>query len=265
MSDLYLFGTAGEGHAVADDQFRAIVTAFLEVHGLTRPMVGVIGTSLATSLERVRFAHGLGVRDFQFSLPPWSVLTETETAAVFAAFCDAFPRAGSCTTTCSARAGSCSRASTPCWRSATRTSSRSGTAPAEPAMVAGLLSEAPQLRPFFTENGYYLGARRWASAVSSPPRHPATRPGRASTTTPARAGTTRALAALYTELSGLGDALKDAVGPGRIDGTYDKVIHKLVNPDFPLRMLPPYEGASDAEFRAYREAVETRFPEWLPA
>src|SRR4051794_3539634 len=52
--DLYIFGTAGEGHAVNTEQFKTIAEIFSEEttqDGVTA-MVGVIGQSTATVVER---------------------------------------------------------------------------------------------------------------------------------------------------------------------------------------------------------------------
>src|SRR5579864_8166484 len=53
--DLYVFGTAGEGQSVNEKTFQQVVRAFTEeLLALgAEPMVCVIGTSLATSLERI--------------------------------------------------------------------------------------------------------------------------------------------------------------------------------------------------------------------
>ena len=50
---LYVFGTAGEGYAVTDRQFDAIVAAFDDEmrQAGAEPMVGVIHLSLGTMLE----------------------------------------------------------------------------------------------------------------------------------------------------------------------------------------------------------------------
>jgi dihydrodipicolinate synthase/N-acetylneuraminate lyase len=47
---LYIFGTAGEGYAVGDEQFRQVTRVFVAemAAGGAEPMVGVISLSLAT-------------------------------------------------------------------------------------------------------------------------------------------------------------------------------------------------------------------------
>ena len=61
LPDLYVFGTAGEGHAVSEGDFRRVVTIFAEEMSAAggRPMVGVISLSLPTILERIAFAAEL--------------------------------------------------------------------------------------------------------------------------------------------------------------------------------------------------------------
>ena len=48
-----------------------------------------------------------------------------------------------------------------------------------------------------------------------------------------------------------------------IDGAYDKLFSKIHDPRFPLRLLPPYQGASEATFHRYRNALRERFPDWI--
>jgi len=68
---LYIFGTAGEGHAVSNRQFKQITRVFHDTMkaGGVEPMVGLISLSLPTILERIELAREIGVRHFQISLP----------------------------------------------------------------------------------------------------------------------------------------------------------------------------------------------------
>jgi len=91
--DLYIFGTAGEGHAVTREQFEEIVRVFAEE---TRgegvfPQVGVIGMSTAQIVERIEFAHEAGFRVFQVSFPSWGGLNDTEVLRFFREVCGRFP------------------------------------------------------------------------------------------------------------------------------------------------------------------------------
>ncbi|MDQ3254631.1 MAG: dihydrodipicolinate synthase family protein, partial [Acidobacteriota bacterium] len=91
--DMYIFGTAGEGHAVDTSRFVRIVKVFREEtvqEGITA-MVGVIGLSTANIVERLRIAYDAGFRYFQISLPSWGMLDEVETMRFFRDVCGAFP------------------------------------------------------------------------------------------------------------------------------------------------------------------------------
>src|SRR4051812_6422515 len=77
---IYIFGTAGEGHAVNEPQFDQISKAFWESAaeaGVT-PMVGLISLSLPTIIARIERDRALGFRLFQLSLPSWGALNDRE-------------------------------------------------------------------------------------------------------------------------------------------------------------------------------------------
>ena len=38
-------------------------------------------------------------------------------------------------------------------------------------------------------------------------------------------------------------------------GAYDKLLFKLYDPEFPLRLLPPYQGATELMFQRFRAAM----------
>jgi hypothetical protein len=40
-----------------------------------------------------------------------------------------------------------------------------------------------------------------------------------------------------------------------MDGAYDKMLYRVTDPTFPLRLLPPYEGATEPEFEAFRNGL----------
>jgi hypothetical protein len=48
-----------------------------------------------------------------------------------------------------------------------------------------------------------------------------------------------------------------------MDGAYDKLLYKLTNPAFPLRMLAPYDSSTDEQYRQYRDFLRERYPAWL--
>ena len=90
---IYVFGTAGEGYAVDSARFRRVIEVFGDELAGTdaTPMVGVIGLSTANVLERVAVAHAMGFREFQVSLPAWSVLSDDEVVTYLTAVCGAYP------------------------------------------------------------------------------------------------------------------------------------------------------------------------------
>ncbi|HET7716263.1 MAG TPA: dihydrodipicolinate synthase family protein, partial [Bauldia sp.] len=93
LSDLYVFGTAGEGHAVSDADYRRVVEIFVDEMKSAggTPMVGVIALSLHTVLDRIAFAASKGVRIFQISIPAWGPLNDGELRSYFTQVCGSFP------------------------------------------------------------------------------------------------------------------------------------------------------------------------------
>lgn len=266
LRDLYVFGTAGEGYAVTDTLFRRVATLFAETMreaGGAPPMVGVVSLSLATMIERIEFCRSIGIDTFQFSLPNWAATSDTEMRRVFAEICGRFPDSRFLHYNLM-RSGRLVRP-----RDYAELADRHPNLVAtkygggDPFMISGLMTHAPQLRHFFTEQGYFIGAPLGECALL----------GSISTSNPARAreyleagasGDAVRFTQLYRELCGVLHALLDAAGTGFIDGAYDKAIHKLSEPDFPLTLLPPYESTTEAIFAQYRDRLAERHPEWLP-
>ncbi len=76
-------------------------------------------------------------------------------------------------------------------------------------------------------------------------------------------GDKETLLTMQTELFLLLKVLLKTVGNSKIDGAYDKIFCKMIDEKFPLRLLPPYEGASAESFSEYRKTLEMEFPQWL--
>jgi dihydrodipicolinate synthase/N-acetylneuraminate lyase len=267
LPDLYVFGTAGEGYAVTDAMFRRVATIFAETMqaaGGSPPMVGLVSLSLATMRERLEFCLGLGVTTFQFALPNWAATSDAEMRSVFAELCGSYPEAQFLHYNLM-RSGRLVRPKEYAELAArypNLVATKYGGG--DPFMISGLLRHAPKLRHFLTEQGFYIGAPLGECALLTS----------ISSSNPARAweyfragaeGDAARLAELYRELCGVLHTLLEAAGTGLIDGGYDKAIHRLSEPDFPLRLLPPYEGSSEEAFRRYREGLAKTYPEWLPA
>jgi dihydrodipicolinate synthase/N-acetylneuraminate lyase len=267
LPDLYIFGTAGEGYAVTDTVFRRVATVFAETMreaGGASPMVGVVSLSLATMIERVAFCRTLGIDTFQFSLPNWAATSDTEMRRVFAEICGRIPDCRFLHYNLM-RSGRLVRPRDYAELAAAHpnlVATKYGGG--DPFMISGLMTHAPQLRHFLTEQGFYIGAPLGECALLA--SISSSNPQRAREYLEAGAnGDAVRFAELYRELCGVLHALLDAAGTGFIDGAYDKAIHKLAEPDFPLALLPPYETTTDAIYEQYRAKLAADFPAWLPS
>ncbi len=70
--------------------------------------------------------------------------------------------------------------------------------------------------------------------------------------------------AIQQECSVVIETMFHTISGGRIDGAYDKIFEKMYDPEFPLRLLPPYAGASESEFQAFVSLLRKRLPRWVP-
>lgn len=260
---LYVFGTAGEGYAVTDSQFEAITRSFLEEADAAsaRPTVGLIGLSLPVMLERIERAAGWGARSFQVSLPSWAALRDDELDIFFRETCGRFREFDFLHYNLLRT----KRLLTP--------EEYGRLAEEHPNLVAtkntkddeeflvGLLTQAPQLQHFLGEGGYARMRDRFECGLLI--SIASTNHRRAKEFFDARG---ERLAALRAELQEGLAAIKEVIGaPPMIDGAYDKLLYKLVAPDFPLRLLPPYVSADEETALArYREALARLAPAWLP-
>lgn len=89
---LYVMGTAGEGYAMTDERFRRVVDVFVdEMEGSgVATQVGVISLATEEVIERIVYAHDLGVRSFQISLPSWEPVSDAEMLTFFETVCSDF-------------------------------------------------------------------------------------------------------------------------------------------------------------------------------
>jgi dihydrodipicolinate synthase/N-acetylneuraminate lyase len=249
---VYVFGTAGEGHAVTDAQFEEITLAFHEaLPPEAVPMVGVISLSQGTIVERIRFAYDLGIRRFQISLPSWGALQDAELDAFFDATCGAFPD-------CQflhynlPRAKRLLNGADYARLAAHHSNLVAVKMGGDPELLRDVLTSAPELQCFFVEFGYaalrdefecgYIAAMTAGKPVFARRYH---------------AARGEELAGMLAEVKTAHRALHDAVDAcgAHMDGAYDKVNAKIMEADFPLRLLPPYTATSDEAYARFCSEV----------
>jgi len=256
---LYVFGTAGEGYAVSATQFREVASCFWQCAQEERvaPMLGVISLSLPTIIERIEWGRSLGFREFQLSLPAWGALNDRELEAFFAETCGRFSdcrflhynlgRSGRVLTAPDYRRL--------CEGHPNLVAVKWSTS--EPALIREAMTLAPRLRFFFTERGY-VEARRHGDCgllISLASVNPA----RAKELV---AGDDATRTRLLEGIRAMGAKLKEiSAGRYHIDGAFDKMLFRVSDPTFPLRLLPPYQGATEEDFSAFRAALP---PAWNP-
>jgi dihydrodipicolinate synthase/N-acetylneuraminate lyase len=267
-TQLYVFGTAGEGYAVDDAQFEHISRVFVdEMHaGSAEPMVGVISLSLATILRRIAFAHdALGVRRFQVSLPSWGALDEREVRAFFDAVLGRFEdcqflhynllRTKRLVTAAEYAAIAADHPNLVATKNSTDSMLR----------VRELLTTASALRHFVNERAFAYASLFGEPGLLISLATMNLAMGRRYFA----AGQARDVETLLRwegELHEIGQQFLAVVGDGRspIDGAYDKVLWWLHDARFPLRLLPPYAGASESAAAEFLRLLRERYPHWAP-
>ncbi len=249
---LYIFGTAGEGYAVTESQFDEICRAFWEgaqEAGAT-PMVGLISLSLSTIVARIERARALGFRLFQLSLPSWGPLNDREIDRFFAETCGRFRdcefhhynlmRTKRLLTSVEYRRLAAAHPNFIAVKQSTT----------DPAVIADLMTVTPRLRFYLTEFGYTIARRTHdvgllISLASVNPER-----AKAFVT-----GTDAQRTTALEELRLLVTGLKSPDDRYQIDGAFDKMLYRVTDPSFPLRLLPPYESATDDDFARFLAAI----------
>lgn len=250
--DIYVFGTAGEGYAVTEAQYDQITRAFWESsrEAQVTPMIGLISLSLPTIIQRIERSRALGFRLFQLSLPSWGALNDAEVDRFFAETCGRFPdckfhhynlmRTKRLLTSVEYRRLAAAHPNFIAVKNSTT----------DPAVIADLMTLQPRLRFYITEMGYAMARKTHdlGLLISLASVHP----GRAKAFV---AGTDAQRAADVEDFKAMVAGLKASGGRFHIDGAYDKMLFRMSDPTFPLRLLPPYEYASEQDFELFKAAV----------
>ncbi|MCC7235422.1 MAG: dihydrodipicolinate synthase family protein [Bryobacterales bacterium] len=264
--NLYVFGTAGEGHAVDTRRFRQAVQVFAEEtrNPELMPQIGVIALSTMQFHERLGIAYDAGFRMFQISLPSWGALTDREVLAFFHDVCGAFP---------DARFLHYNLARAKRMLTADDYRRLIGAIPnlvatkntgLTPRGITEMLRKAGALQHFVAEDQFAIGCLTGECSLLSSS-------GKAF---PAKArrffelGVTKQFDQLFPMLAGYHKAideilLEPAAGLNLMDGAYDKAMVRLSTPEFPLRLLSPYSAMPDDVFETCRRTLIERYHDWL--
>ena len=232
FDNLYIFGTAGEGYAVTDSQFKQIAGEFYAMAG-GGPGICQLGV-IAMSVLHTFFDEILG-RYRQATFLHYNVSRGLRRIRPqeYGKIASDHPNLV-----------------------ATKIG---GTTPAEDL---ALMRHAPQLCHFFTEFNFVhaclfgdCGLLASFSSIKPP-----------FTLRLFEAGCRKNLAEL-TRLSGdlgrLYDIVLAVLRQGQhMDGAYDKMFLKAAIPEYPLRLLPPYQGSTDEEFENLLIQVRRQLPQW---
>lgn len=258
--NLYLMGTAGEGYALTDRQFKEIVGIFarLAVKPGLDPQIGVISLSMGQIIERIAWCRDQGIRMFQIALPCWGELDETEMMVFFKTVCGTFPD-------CRFLHYNLFRAkhiiSGQEYRRimdevpnlvATKNSST------DYARTADLMKHCGELQHFFLEGNFAFGCLLGECSLlcSYDCLFPKT------TWEFFEAGKKRDYETLFRIHKLLNETGKVLFGHCRrnmICGSFDKTFLWLRNPEFSNRLLPPYVGLTEEESRICRKQFNEHY------
>jgi dihydrodipicolinate synthase/N-acetylneuraminate lyase len=253
---LYVFGTAGEGYAVTEAQFRDVARVFWDEarRCAVTPMLGIISTSLGTVIERIEFGLGLGYRQFQISFPAWGRVSDAERDMFFSETCGRFgqaqflhyntPRGGRVLT--GAEYGRLAAEH----RSLAAVKFTSSDA----AVVAELVRNAAPVQCFLTEPAYVLADGNSGLLVSLSGVRLGL-PGRFQAARGAGLRELGRLAEAVDEL--LEDSFSAACPSAHMDGAYEKVLARAHGARLTLRLLPPYQGATEDAYRRFEAGLSS--------
>lgn len=249
---IYVFGTAGEGYAVTDSQFRAIAGIFWDAAQASGviPMLGVISNSLGTVIERIEFGLETGFRQFQISFPSWGAVSAAERDAFFRETCGRFgnarflhyniPRGRRVLTGAEYRELARRHPNL----AAVKFSS------SDAAVVRELVTGCGPLQCFLTEPAYVL-ARDYVRCglLVSLSGVRLDLPGRFAAASGASLRGLGELAYRVDDL--LEQCFRETSPQAHMDGAYEKVIARAHGASLPLRLLPPFAAASEEGCRRF--------------
>lgn len=264
--DLYIFGTAGEGYAVGEDLFDRIVSVFAQemFADKAEPMVGIISLSLQTMISRIKKSREKGIRLFQISLPSWGACSYEEIHKFFSEICGKFEDCNFLYY----NIGRTKRIITPEEFGllseefpnlvATKNSNDSL------RFIVDLFECSPRLRHFLTERAFTVASLLNFEAgllVSSSSINWNISKAFYEACCNVDYATIAKYSLAVCEIQKIIASTFEK--EGHMDGVFDKIYSKIMDNDFPLRLLPPYTYADDDVFEKFQTTIKNRMPEWL--
>ena len=260
----YVFGTGSEGHAVDIERFTHVARVFWDGLKGGHPMIGAIGLSTANIVERLRIAYDIGFREFQVSLPSWGPLNDDELLRFFVDVCGTFPDAQFL------------HYNLPRTKRVLTGPDYERIIREVPNLVATkntgggleraqeLLEHAPDLMHFMGEWNFPHGAM--FASVGLLATMAELTPGRCRELF--GAGTRQDVETLFRLQHDFARISAELWAKGRpgvhMDGAYDKMLVKLgMIPEFPLRMLSPYQSFDEVDYRAMRAVLDAGWLDWI--
>ena len=264
FNNLYIFGTAGEGHAVTNSRFKEIVAIFREETDKddVYPMVGVISLSTPLVVERVGIAYDMGFRTFQITMPSWEALNDVESLTFFKDVCGSFPDARFLHYNLERQKRVLLGADYQRLEEAVPNLVGSKNTRTDIRDIFDIATHTSEMQHFWGEHGFALGClfdecsllSSWGGLFPT------------KTKEYFGYGVTGQIEKLFRMLADYLTVMNEFratyAGLKRIDGTGDKMRVRASGIDMPLRLLSPYQGA---DMETYEEfiAVCDRFPDWL--
>jgi dihydrodipicolinate synthase/N-acetylneuraminate lyase len=277
VKHMYVFGTAGEGYAVTESLFDEIVRLFTNEmlrDPESRAMIGLISLSMRTTIERIERCMDLGLRTFQFALPGWGALNDNELATFFREVLGRFPEADFLHYNLqrASRVLGPSEYARLAAQYPNFVGAKNGTS--NIVTLHDLLTQAPTIRQFYTELGYpqgclfgepgylmslttmnpWLGVKLFEAGVA----------GDLATLFGIQAEALEQFELLAVSGAAEVSGAEFPAAKPHMDGAFEKILAKVLDPNFPLRLLPPYQGATDAVFEDFVGRMRTHLPNWLP-
>ena len=262
---IYIFGTAGEGYAVNDEEFIDITKIFLdELKGTdVTPIVGCISLSTTQIISRLRVAYELGARDFQISFPSWGALTDEEVDIFFHQVCDKFPDCSFMHYNNGGRSKKLLKA-----KDYIRLSKEIPNLTSVKFMndsledVINVVRADTPIQFVLSEYGYGYGCLfgECSMLFSSIASHLPT------AWRLLKAGEEKdieTIAEIEKEVAISQEVLFSTCGTPVINAAYDKLYAKAMIPEFPMRLYPPYQTFSDEQVNNYFTMLRQRLPQWF--